>query len=204
MLVLNVYAPVAAKADVLDVLRAEPSAVNILRGGTTVDGGRVLITADIPAASVDSLLPRLEATGVPGEDISIVHRDVSRPLGTLHSNDRPSWSGGALAWSELAMESRQYARAVPQYLTFMGCAGVIAAFGVLTKSSTLVVGAMAISPDLLPPCAMCVGLAAASGLPAAAILAVNVAVLVLAGTLTLLVQRRLDRFHSASPPPSGT
>src|SRR3712207_9388698 len=56
------------------------------------------------------------------------------------------------------MESRQYARAVPLYLTFMGCAGVIAAFGVLTRNPILVVGAMALSPDLLPLCATCVGI----------------------------------------------
>jgi uncharacterized hydrophobic protein (TIGR00271 family) len=56
------------------------------------------------------------------------------------------------------MASRQYSRAVPLYLAFMACAGVIAAFGVLTHSPILVVGAMALSPDLLPLCATCVGL----------------------------------------------
>lgn len=39
----------------------------------------------------------------------------------------------------------------------MGAAGVIAAFGVLTRNTILIVGAMAISPDLLPLCATCVG-----------------------------------------------
>lgn len=63
-----------------------------------------------------------------------------------------------MVWTELAMASRQYTRAVPQYLIFMTCAGVIAAFGVLTKNAILVVGAMAISPDLLPLCATCVGI----------------------------------------------
>ncbi|BBH68407.1 hypothetical protein ACTI_50920 [Actinoplanes sp. OR16] len=159
MLVLYLFAPADATARVMDVLRAEPAAVNLLRGGTTDDGGRVLITAEVQAGTVDALLPRLESAGVPGDDISIIHRDTSRPLGRLRGDDLPAWSGGALAWTELATASRQYARAVPQYLTFMGCAGVIAAFGVLTKSATLIVGAMAISPDLLPLCAMCVGLA---------------------------------------------
>jgi uncharacterized hydrophobic protein (TIGR00271 family) len=36
---------------------------------------------------------------------------------------------------------------------------VIADFGVLTKSPVLIVGAMALSPDLLPLCATCVGIA---------------------------------------------
>ena len=69
-----------------------------------------------------------------------------------------AWSGGALAWSELTKRSRPYARAVPQYLVYMVCAGVVAVFGVLTSNPILIVGAMAISPDLLPMCATCVGI----------------------------------------------
>jgi hypothetical protein len=59
---------------------------------------------------------------VPGDEITVVHRDGHRPLGSPTA-DPPSWEDGALAWSELAMASRQYARAVPLYLTFMACAG---------------------------------------------------------------------------------
>jgi uncharacterized membrane protein len=40
----------------------------------------------------------------------------------------------------------------------MVCARVIATFGILTTNTILVVGAMAISPDLLPLCATCVGI----------------------------------------------
>jgi uncharacterized hydrophobic protein (TIGR00271 family) len=39
----------------------------------------------------------------------------------------------------------------------MGVAGVVAAFAVLNTSSVLIVGAMAISPDLLPIVATCTG-----------------------------------------------
>ena len=44
------------------------------------------------------------------------------------------------------------------YLLFMAAAGVVAGVGVLDGSSILVVGAMALSPDLLPVCAAAVGL----------------------------------------------
>ena len=40
----------------------------------------------------------------------------------------------------------------------MAIAGVIAAFGVMNRSAILVVGAMAVSPDLLPMAAACVGI----------------------------------------------
>ena len=38
----------------------------------------------------------------------------------------------------------------PSYLAYMAVAGVIAAFGVVDRSAILIVGAMAVSPDLLP------------------------------------------------------
>jgi uncharacterized hydrophobic protein (TIGR00271 family) len=158
MLVLQVYAPEHVVPDVLAVLARRPEVSHVVRGGVTEAEGTVLVTADVDSGVVDTLLPDLAATGVPGDDIVVVHRDANRPLGSLRADDVPSWSGGALAWSELAMASRHYTRAVPQFLTFMACSGIIAAFGVLTRTSTLVVGAMAISPDLLPICATCVGL----------------------------------------------
>jgi uncharacterized membrane protein len=49
------------------------------------------------------------------------------------------------------------ARPVARYLVFMMAAGVIAAFGVIESNEILIVGAMAVSPDLLPICAACGG-----------------------------------------------
>jgi uncharacterized hydrophobic protein (TIGR00271 family) len=40
----------------------------------------------------------------------------------------------------------------------MSVAAVVAALGVIRDNSILIVGAMAVSPDLLPVCAVCVGL----------------------------------------------
>jgi uncharacterized hydrophobic protein (TIGR00271 family) len=42
----------------------------------------------------------------------------------------------------------------------MAVSGVIAAFGVIDRNDILIVGAMAVSPDLLPLCAACVGIEA--------------------------------------------
>ena len=69
------------------------------------------------------MLPELRECGVPGDEISVIHRDSNRPLGTSRVGDLPTYSGGPLAWTELAMASREYARAAPQYPMFMGCAG---------------------------------------------------------------------------------
>ena len=157
VLSVEVYAPGDKEGDVRSLLATRDGGDHVMVSGPSVDGDRVMVTAELTPRIVDVLLPELVACGVPGDDIVVVHRDSQRPLGAPGA-PHPSWGEGRLAWSELAMESRQYARAVPRYLTFMGCAGVIAAFGVLTRNPILVVGAMALSPDLLPLCATCVGI----------------------------------------------
>jgi uncharacterized hydrophobic protein (TIGR00271 family) len=61
-------------------------------------------------------------------------------------------------WADLVGRARVQARAPARYFVFMAAAGVIAAFGVINLSAVLIVGAMAISPDLLPITAACTGL----------------------------------------------
>jgi len=45
-----------------------------------------------------------------------------------------------------------------RYLVFMAVAGVIASFGVIEQDQILIIGAMAVAPDLLPITATCTGL----------------------------------------------
>jgi uncharacterized hydrophobic protein (TIGR00271 family) len=157
VLSVEIYAPSDKLGTVRSLLATRDGVDHVVVGGTCVDGDRVLVTAELTPRIVDALLPELVACGVPGDEIAVVHRDSQRPVRSPTA-DPPAWEEGALAWSELAMASRQYARAVPLYLIFMACAGVIADFGVLTRGPILVVGAMALSPDLLPLCATCVGI----------------------------------------------
>lgn len=192
MLALQLYVPIAALHGVLSELAAQQGVGHVVRAGDTVGGDLVLVTADVTSGVVDSLLPRLIAAGVSGEEIAVVHGESSRPFGTSRQGDLPAWSGSALAWTELAMASRQYARAVPQYLVFMLCAGVIATFGILTRNTILIVGAMAISPDLLPLCATCVGIVDRRGLLALrafVALVVGLAVASLAAYIVALLLR---------------
>ena len=135
MLAMQVYVPSSALAESLGVLTAHAGVRNLIPAGASPHGTRRLLTAHVDASVVDALLPLLRDHGIEGDDIELIHRESHRPLGVA-----------------------QYGRAVPQYLVVMACAGVIAVFGVLTSNSIVVVGAMAISPDLLPMCAVCVGL----------------------------------------------
>lgn len=73
------------------------------------------------------------------------------------------WLGGddhVAAWTEVIEEARASARLFVRFLVLMAVAGVIAGVGVAESNELLVIGAMAISPDLLPLAAACVGLAA--------------------------------------------
>lgn len=104
---------------------------------------RALVTADLAADAVDSTLAMVQSLGVPAEDVvllelSTIGRDLAqRPLATV-------------VWADLLSQAGENARPLARYLIFMAAAGIIAAFGVIYSNTTLVVGAMAISPDLLP------------------------------------------------------
>jgi uncharacterized membrane protein len=82
---------------------------------------------------------------------------VVAPLGA--AIDR-SGEGDGFAWVEVLGQARLNARPLARYHTLMGVAGLIAALGVITANQILIVGAMAVSPDLLPLCSVCVGLVA--------------------------------------------
>ena len=65
---------------------------------------------------------------------------------------------GGFGWAEILGEARINSRPIARYLVMISAAAVIAALGVITSNTILIVGAMAVSPDLLPICATCVGL----------------------------------------------
>ena len=88
----------------------------------------------------------------------LVRFDPITPFGVGGSGWLPR-SGDAFSWAELLGAARSNARPVARYLAGMATAGSIAAVGVATVNTILIVGAMAVSPDLLPLSAMCVGLA---------------------------------------------
>ena len=132
MLTLQVYVAEVSLAACRAVLLGQEGVTHVVQVGETVLGDTTLITADVDPGVLDALLPALVECGVSGEEITIAHMESSRPLGTPEIGDIPAWSGGGVAWTELEMASRHYARAVPLYLVFMGCAGVIAALGILS------------------------------------------------------------------------
>jgi uncharacterized hydrophobic protein (TIGR00271 family) len=102
-----------------------------------------LVTADLVEDAVDTALDQVKRLGVPSEDVALLRLDM------IGSSTRPQRLA-TVVWADLLNQAGADSRPVARYLVFMATAGIIAAFGVIYANTTLVVGAMAISPDLLP------------------------------------------------------
>jgi uncharacterized hydrophobic protein (TIGR00271 family) len=118
----------------------------------------VVFVADVEPAAADRLVEEIVAMGIGVEDYLLERVDVVAPL-----RRHPGGAGnlGGFAWVEVMGQARANSRPLARYLAMINVAAVIAALGVITSSSILIVGAMAVSPDLLPICATCVGVVAA-------------------------------------------
>jgi uncharacterized hydrophobic protein (TIGR00271 family) len=110
-----------------------------------------LLMTDIERDSATSVLARLDEAGVSQDDVAVLQTEDIGPA--VHRGGDES-----LVWADMVGFAQRNARPLARYVVFMAVAGVIAAYGVITVNSTLIVGAMAVSPDTLPLAATCVGL----------------------------------------------
>jgi uncharacterized hydrophobic protein (TIGR00271 family) len=148
--------------------RREPAFASLLRelGGvrrvvrqpdeSTAAGGTVFV-ADVEPSCADELIEAIEAMGISIDDYVLTRIDVVAPQ-RLHLTGHRAVDG--LAWVEVLGQARANSWPLARYLALINVAAVIAAVGVIVSSSILIVGAMAVSPDLLPICATCVGIVA--------------------------------------------
>jgi uncharacterized hydrophobic protein (TIGR00271 family) len=124
-----------------------------------VDEGRdakaYVFVADVEPNCADMLVEQIAALEIPVDDYVLTKMEVVAPQHRHHFGE-----GGVdgFAWVEILGQARANSRPLARYLALINVAAVIAALGVITSSSILIVGAMAVSPDLLPICATCVGL----------------------------------------------
>jgi uncharacterized hydrophobic protein (TIGR00271 family) len=114
-----------------------------------------VFVADVEAAAADRLVEAIRELGIPVEDYVLTKVDVIAPP---HPHKHGEIEG--FAWVEVLGQARANSRPLARYLALISVAAALAALGVIQSSSILIVGAMAVSPDLLPICATCVGLVA--------------------------------------------
>src|SRR5262249_1351651 len=125
--------------------------VSRVRHAAAARAGHTVVIAIVEPPAADELLGDLQRIGGPADGGTLIREEV---LG--RSNARGTEAG--LVWEDVLGMASRNSRPIARYLAFMLVAGVIASYGVLEYGVILIVGAMAISPDLLPITAIGVGL----------------------------------------------
>jgi uncharacterized hydrophobic protein (TIGR00271 family) len=121
------------------------------------EDAQTVFVADVEPAGADALITAIEEMGISVDDYVLTRVDVVAPQRTRLTGHR---SVDGLAWVEVMGAARANSWPLARYLALINVAAVIAAVGVIISSPILIVGAMAVSPDLLPICATCVGIVA--------------------------------------------
>ena len=119
-------------------------------------GTGVVLAADVLPSVADRVVSMIRDWDVDDADYLLTRQEVVAPSPPHGHYSR----GEGFAWIEIMGQARAHSRVLGQYLALMTVAAVLGAIGVLTDNPILVVGAMAVSPDLLPICAACVGIVA--------------------------------------------
>jgi uncharacterized hydrophobic protein (TIGR00271 family) len=119
-------------------------------------GNGVVLAADVLPSVADDVMELIRSWEVADQDYLLTRQEVIAPMPHV---GKPLADQG-FAWVEVMGQARTHARPLGRYLALMAVAAVIAGIGVITDNPILIVGAMAVSPDLLPICAACVGFVA--------------------------------------------
>lgn len=114
----------------------------------------VVFVADVEPHAADEVVGAIAELGIPLDDYVLTRVEVVAPQRRLAGDDVIE----GFAWVEVLGQARANSRPLARYLALITVAAIIAALGVIQSSAILIVGAMAVSPDLLPICATCVGL----------------------------------------------
>ena len=155
MLRLESYVPKPLVDEVADALGPMPGIRHLTLGPETVDG-LVLVSAELEATSADAAIDRLESLGIGSDELTLWRMPGIQPLGWRRRTR--ATEPDVQVWAEIVGKADENAQLAASYLIFMITAGVIAGVGVITGSAVLIVGAMAISPDLLPVAAAAIGI----------------------------------------------
>jgi uncharacterized hydrophobic protein (TIGR00271 family) len=146
MMELEVFGESAAMALVAESLD-ELDGVSRVRCVDATRPGHSVVSAAVRPRVVDTLLEELSRLGVPGPDTTVTRVEVVDWTAT-----RPAET--SLVWADVLGQAWLNARPIGRYVVLMFVAGVIACYGVIDRNVILIVGAMAVSPDLLPITAM--------------------------------------------------
>jgi uncharacterized hydrophobic protein (TIGR00271 family) len=191
MINLEVFGPSARMQTVAELLDGTEG-VSLVRTVDATRDGHSLVAASVRPRVVDELLEDLRRLEIPEADIRLARVEVMGGAAM-----RP---GTSLVWEDMLGVASLNARPIARYLAFMFVAGVIGCYGVIDTSGILIVGAMALSPDLLAITAVAVGLVGRRAeLAGLALLTVIMGMAVASGAAAIFAfaQDQLDLIPSA-------
>jgi uncharacterized hydrophobic protein (TIGR00271 family) len=142
----------AAAAELLD----HTEGVSRVRLVPAIREGQAVVSAAARPRAVDTLLEELRRLGVPDDAVRLTRLDVVGRAATGQVET-------GLVWEDLLGIAWLYSRPIARYLAFMVVAGVIGSYGVIDDNEILIVGAMAVAPDLLPIVAIAIGVVGCRG-----------------------------------------
>ena len=191
MINLEIFGKSEAMATVAERLD-ELDDVNRVRLVDATRARHSVVSGAVHPRAVDTTLEEVRALGVPDADITLTRVELVGSLAT-------GTAEASLVWADVIGTAWLNARPIARYLAFVLAAGVIGGYGVIDNNSILIVGAMAVSPDLLPITAIGVGIVALRpGLAGRALLtlAVGLGAAALAAALATFAQDKLDLIPS--------
>ena len=192
MIDLEVFGTTAAMQGVAERLDRLDGVSRVRQVAATREGHSV-VSASLQPRTVDAVLEDLRLQGVPDPDIALSRVQLVGSLATGRAD-------AGLVWADVVGTAWLNARPIARYLAFMVAAGVIAGYGVIDDNDILIVGAMAVSPDLLPITGIAVGaVARLPGLAARAVLtlALGLGIASAAAAVSTFAQDRFDLIPSS-------
>lgn len=158
---LRVVSPPASTPDVLDLLRSNPAATNVMvLPACAVDPPGDVVMADVAREALSPVLERLTDLDLQREgSIAVESVNTSLSHHARRAEDAaPGLPEDALVWHEVVNRTEVESRTSLGYLALMALATTIGMIGVLFDQPILVVGAMVTGPDFGPLAAISVGL----------------------------------------------
>jgi uncharacterized hydrophobic protein (TIGR00271 family) len=150
MIALEVFGETPTMSAVAERLAATDGASRV-RMESALSDGRSVVLAHVSHDATDRVLAELRALSVARSDMTLMR--IEELGGGVEGDEDTS-----LIWADVLGLAGSNSRLIARYLAFMAVAGVIACYGVVDANPILIVGAMAVSPDLLPITATAVGL----------------------------------------------
>ena len=149
MIQLEVFGESTTMAAVAESLE-RLDGVSRVRSVSATRPGHALVAGLVRPNAIDLLMDELHDLGVPDSGVTLSRVDA---VGQMVVGSAET----TLVWADVLSAAWHHARPIGRYLALMLVAGVIACYGVTERNGILIVGAMAVSPDLLPITAISVG-----------------------------------------------